>query len=413
LLKKLLPALLALSISAPALAATEAILDGIRLVLPEGSGMVLFGSPNATSDDLQAYADDLRRVVPPEEPMILFQSSPLDVDALRIGDFMTLFRLSEPMHRSTVAAWKGVDEATYIDGMARIDVSKLDGTDPGVRAYGFETGLKLAPKVYTVCYTNDKGDACNVNMRWQDRYLLSWTGVKLNETDTKAMREGVVGLIERAIPDEVAKDRRGEATQSPAVSADHRPITEVTLDGVVYAAPAGSILLDSDLRFMKASEAQARADLAKGKYAPDEEVTLFSTSPVTRASREAQVTLQVTWDSNPPQVLSVNKEIPCKDGEIHPDVICRDINEHIATGADSESRAFTVYTGLPFATEATVLCMGDPDDGYCEFAVRRPDRIIMSWSSYRVDTNGPALRKTARKLILKTLPREAARHQGR
>jgi len=409
----LIPALLALSISAPAMAATQATLDGITYVLPEGTGLFLYGAPNSTLDDLQSYADELRQIVPPEEPLLVFQSTPLDVDAFRKGAFMTLLRFAEPMHRSAAAAWKAVDEATYIAGIARVDVSKLDGTDLDVRTYGFETGLKLAPKVYTICYTNDKGDACNVNMRWQNRYLLSWTGVKLNETDTKAMHEEVVGLIERAIPDEVVKDRKGVATLSPAKSFDHRPITEVTLDGVVYATPPGSILLDSDLRIMKASEAQARADKAKGKYGPDEEVTLLHTSPVTKASRESQLSLDITWDSNPPQVLTFDKAVPCNDGEPHPDVICRDINEHVDADDDSQSRAFTVHTGLPFAKEATVVCMGDPDDGYCEFVVRRPNRIIMSWSAYGVDTKGHALRETARKLILDALPREASSLQGK
>jgi len=302
--------------------------------------------------------------------------------------------------------------AVYEDGVAKLDVTKFKSPAPGQRSYAIQTGLGFAPDVIASCALDrfDKRESCSVTLPRPNGHRLAWPGVRLTEFDPRVMRHEIRELIEKTLPVEAAKARDGEEITARAPGTQQVAPLEGTLDGVTYAAPAGSLFLDRELRLLKSADLQAGVDAVRKDAAEDREITLFSTRPVSRAARAEETVMTATrLAASDDREIDV-REQACEGTKPHPDVTCLDVADQKDEEAKPDLRGFRIKTGLPFAADAYVSCIDEIGGRKCGIQVRRPERVVLEWEHVSLDdADAPAMRERVRKLISDALPREAAK----
>ena len=425
--KSLAPALMAAfltSATVPASAA-EGMLDGIVYSLPEDTGFITPAGSVTEHDSLQAVVDEQRRVVPADKSMIEFSIAPLSADAAKRGMDIVLVREAAPPTEGMLALRGAMEGARFEEGIAKLDSAKLLGQAPGTRTYAVllgqapgtrtyavQTGLAFAPEVIATCAIDmfTKGDRCTVRLERPERRKLSWTGVRLTEFDPRVMRHEIAELIEKTLPVEAEKSREGEPASVPtASSVSYTPALEGTVDGTVYAAPAGSVFRRKGGDMLMSDGLQAAVDERRMGADPDRPLVLFTTHPVPWGGRDRQSVLEVSALPASFKDATDLPEMTCAGVKPAAGVSCLDT----ATVRDIEAmpgaRSYRVSTGLPFAKNAYVLCVDEMDGRECEVKVRR-DRIMMSWSRVIMDDgDAGTVRNRVRALVSEALPREAAK----
>jgi len=411
----LVPSLLALGLASVALpaSAVEGTLDGVVYSLPEDTGFFTPADLITEPENLQSVVDEQRRVIPFDGSMIEFMSTPLTADAAKRGQSVVLVRESAPQSEGRIAIMNASKGVTFENGVAKVDVAKLKEPAPGMRAYVVQTGLGFAPEVVATCQHDKfaKGERCSIQLPRPERRKLAWTGVQLTEFDPKVMRLEIVDLIEKTLPVEADRFRKGEPIPAPTIP-DIALASALggMLDGVVYAAPAGSVFRGKDSNLVKDTDLQASVDALRKDVGPDKRLTLFTTYPIPSAGQPREAILEVIRLPNPVIEASRFPVGTCEGIKAHADVKCLDMaavkDDEVLPGV----RGFRVSTGLPFAKEAYVQCVDDFDDKDCEVQVLRPNDILMEWTRVSLnDTDAGSVRARVRKLISDALPQEAAK----
>jgi len=412
--KSLAPALMAAflaSATVPA-AAVEGTLDGVVYSLPEETGFSTVGVVFVEPDKLQETVDEHRRAVPAEDPLIVFMSIPRTAAAADRALNVVLMRDPAVPSEGMLVVQKLREGAVYEDGVAKLDVTKFKSPAPGQRSYAIQTGLGFAPDVIASCAQDrfDKRESCSVTLPRPNGHRLAWPGVRLTEFDPRVMRHEIRDLIEKTLPVEAAKARDGEEITARAPGTQQVAALEGTLDGVTYAAPAGSLFLDRELRLLKSADLQAGVDAVRKDAAEDREITLFSTRPVSRAGRAEETILSATRLADPDERDVDVRHQACEGIKPHPDVACLDMTAVKDEEAKPGLRGYGVKTGLAFAEKASVLCIDSVGGRECEIQVLRPERILLEWKMVSLDdADAPAMRDRVRKLISDALPLEAAK----